>query len=89
MSKSSWAIALAAAALLGAMGNAIDSLTGSDEMEVSTALLDAQRQSQMLMQREQAGVTFCRAAIGESLPVWDEDGRLAACQPKRGKMVTL
>lgn len=88
MSKSSWAIALAAAALLGALGNAIDSLTGS-EMEVSTALMDAQRQSQMLMQREQAGVTFCRAAIGESLPVWDEDGRLAACQPKRGKMVTL
>ena len=88
MSKSSWAIALAAAALLGALGNAIDSLTG-DEMEVSTALLDAQRQSQMLMQREQAGVTFCRAAIGESLPVWDEDGRLAACQPRKGKMVTL
>lgn len=59
------------------------------EMAVSADLLQAQRDAQVAMRREAAGAAYCRGLLGESLPVWDVDGRLSACQPRKGKKVIL
>lgn len=59
------------------------------EMALSADLLQAQRDSQTAMRREAAGAAYCLAMVGESTPLWDEDGRLSACQPRKGKKVVL
>lgn len=73
-----------------AMGQMLDAPTDhSAEMAVSADLMQAQRDSQIAMRREVAGAAFCRGLVGESAPVWNEDGQLSACQPRKGKMVIL
>ena len=73
--------------LLGSFGGCLDRM--DDEWAISQSIIDSHLAANDESKKEAAGVEFCRATVGESLPVWDEDGRLAACQPRKGKMVTL
>lgn len=83
-------LALAALLVMFAIGQCLDAPTERNpEMTLSADLLQAQRDAQAAMRREAAGAAFCLALVGESIPLWDEDGRLSACQPRKGKKVAL
>ena len=83
-------IALAALLAMFVIGQHLDTETERNpEMALSADLLQAQRDAQESMRREAAGAAFCRGLVGESTPLWDEDGSLSACQPRKGKKVVL
>jgi hypothetical protein len=73
--------------LPGAFGGFLDSL--DDEWAVSQSVIDAHLSANDGAKKEAAGIEYCRATVGESLPIWDEDDRLSGCQPRKGKAVTL
>ena len=73
--------------LLGSFGGCLDRM--GDEWAVSQSIIDSHLAANDESKKEAAAVEFCRATVGESLPIWDEDDRLAGCQPRKGKAVTL
>lgn len=89
LEPSTW-IALGALLIMFAIGQHLDTpAVRNTEMAVAADLERAQRDAQDSMRREVAGAAFCRGLVGESTPLWDEDGRLSACQPRKGKKVVL
>lgn len=89
LTPSTW-VALGAVLVMFAIGQHLDApAVRNTEMTMAADLERAQRDAQTAMRRDAAGVAFCRGLVGESTPLWDEDGRLSACQPRKGKKVVL
>lgn len=72
---------LALAFLLGWFGAYLDGLRQSEEWANSQSLVDAKLAAYEQAKKDRAAADVCLSTVGESQPVWDEDGNLF-CAPK-------